>query len=481
MFVLAIHSEKQHLQAMLAAKGVVVRLVNGQWELASPPADGLKGTWIELAPHAGSYRVRSSNDLNLNLQQDSSWFQQNESISFEAVHSWFEIAKLPSVESTSLVIESCSELSMPIWDESIECLLQWSRTQEEDLDLVSKLIVDTLECESAGFARLDVTNRSWQVIAAAYSEKASGLTFDTRPLDALLSKPSSHVCLPESQEMIFVPFFNKQDKLLGAVLCQLGKGTIENQRQGEIASQLAQLASFISQRENQRNKQAAWRNRRRLVIESIEESCEHRQPFVANGKEREKHGTALVLWMPLQKNSHKHLEQLMKIATEVIDERQGRVVQYQSGILTAIWRADFEPEHAQLSCVAAMDFIGRSSSIPHNVSLGMSSGRIKEQSFLGNDNYSGKAIRLAERSAQLASDLRMPLLVADSSEVCNLSLFEQRPVCRAHLLPNEVATTLLQIGYPGIQLKEIDWTTANCNSFKLSLLPGQTDLSTAVA
>lgn len=481
MFVLAIHSEKQHLQAMLAAKGVVVRLVNGYWELASPPAVGLKGTWIELVPHAGSYQIQSSSDLSLNPQQDSSLFQQNESISFEVVHTRFEIAKLPSVKPITQATESSSKQPLPIWDESIECLLQWSRTQEEDLNLVCKLIVDTLDCESAGFARLDLTNRNWQITAVAYSDEAFSLTFDTRPLDALLSNSATHIGLTESHRMIFVPWFNKQGKLLGAVICQLGKCAAENQQDGVIANQLAHLASCISQRENQRSRQAAWLSRRRLLVESFEESYGQRQVVTANGKERRKHGTALVLWMPWQQSDHGLLEQLLKIATEVIKERQGRVVKYQSGILTAIWRSDTEPEHAQLSCVAALDLIGRSSSIRLNVSLGISSGRIKEQSFLGSENYSGKAIRLAEHSAQLASELQLPLLVADSPDRRDLALFEQRSACRAHLLSNEVATTLYQIGYPGDHLKELDCLVSSSKRFKLSSLPGQTGLSTAVA
>ena len=480
MYVLAIHSEKQHLQAVLAAKGTVVRLVNGNWELTSPPAVGLKGTWIELVPHAGAYRIESSHGLKLE-QTDLLRPDRDQLIVFQVGSTRFEITTMPTVESIVKVNNSENDSLMPHLEESIHCLLQWNQTLEEDLRFVTRMMVDTLACESAAIARFDATKQAWRVLDASCMDGQSGITFDTRPLDTLLGNPTAHVYSSKSLHTIYVPWINKQGKLLGAVMGRLRENATNKEDWGDIAKHFSHIANIVSKREHLRSKQTDCQNRRRLLVESLEDNPSQAITFSPKADEDQRHGTALVILMQRHRSSHKQLEQVLAVASDVIAERQGRVVQYQSGVFRAIWKSDLEPEHAQLACAAALDLIGRTSLIQADVSIGISSGKISEHSFLGYHDYSGKAIRLAEHSAHVASDLELSLLVADSPSKSELALFEQRPVCRAKLLPNEVAITLYQIGYPGDQWKEIDFKAYKSDGYKLSPVPEQLSKVTAVA
>ncbi len=470
MFVLAIHSDKQHLQAVLAPKGIVLRQVNELWEIVPPPADGIKDGWIEILPGSIDHRVRSSKHIKVQseqrLQINEIEFRRN----FTIDKTRLEIRRFDSFGKMNSIQSVESQLS-PLRDETVECLFRWNRDVDEDMRLATTLMVETFGCVSSGIARWDSTNQNWQVIAAAYRNKHVQISFDTRPLNQLLSDPSPHEYLSDKERLVFTPWFDGRGKLLGAFLGNVQVKEYESFPANQLTSQLKQLASIISTRQEQRDLHAQWNNRRRLLVESHDQQQEVSEQMILKSNSAQREGTALVLKLPdIQPdlNKFEELEKIMCLAAQVVSERHGQVVCFQSGKLTAIWEARHQPEHLTFACNAALDIIGRAEQtemVNSKISVGLACGALIQNSYLGRRSYTGRAIRMAQRLAELAGELSLSILLADSPNREQLKSFDHRPLCRAKLLPNEVAKTLLQIGYHGDRLRDAEFERTDSEIF----------------
>lgn len=405
MFELAIHSKHQHLQAVLAARGVVLRLVGDKWQSIQPPSNGLAGPWIEFIPKSDGVLVRTSKDLTLRLpDQASEKSVLPLPLNFAINQSEFELVNAKAIRASQSQIKALeangdgntenglSEATLSRWFEALSTLNHWKVDSVEFLQAATELVVEPLGFDAAYLVALNETKEEpeWQVVASHLPCPELGVWFDTSPLNQLLEKPNVYY-QPASENpgsenavegvsessIAFAPRFRKDGSIMGAIVGVRHLHS-KNARSGVRpleAKLLHLLADSINQEQARAEQQEYCARRRKLLEQAFMPALATRieqDPQVLDGCRRE----VSVLFADLRDssglfqsenaaNSHSRLTpvQTYQVLSDVMDtltaaviHHEGLVIDYYGDGLAAMWNAPFDqPNHVVDACEAAIE------------------------------------------------------------------------------------------------------------------------------
>ncbi len=399
MIEVAIHTKHQHLQAVLADRGVLLRCVGEKWQQVAPPSNGLAGPWIEFIPHVDGVRVRTSKDLIVRLpERVTEKSVLNLPLQFDLDQTKIEIVNAITVRNTnSSLLESLddyesvttqnspSEKTLSRWFEALSTLNHWKIDKTEFLQAATELVVEPLGFDAAYLVALDESHAqlNWQVVASHLPRPKLGVWLDTKPLDQLLVEPKVYF-QPTSKDaqlacqksaIAFAPWFRKDGSVLGAIIGVRHLHS-QNSRNGirPLEAKLLQLLADSINQEQARQEQLEHCDRRRKLLEQAFSPALatriEQDPQVLNGCRRDvtvlfadlrdssslfqNEASTTIGLSPLQ--TYQVLSDVMDALTAAVIQHEGLIIDYYGDGLAAMWNAPFDqPNHIADACQAAIE------------------------------------------------------------------------------------------------------------------------------
>ncbi|TWT43424.1 adenylate/guanylate cyclase domain-containing protein [Botrimarina hoheduenensis] len=406
MLQLAIYDTDSHRfqQAPLAPRGVVLLMSGEGWRLVDPPADGLKGPWIELRSTDEGVRCRVSADplfttevvtptgpralvptdrltLPVRLACGTTHIELIEAPPAEELKPLMTLERRASQReerSAGPLGNGPAPATLTRWFEAVATLSRWSVGSGEFWQGAASLVIDPLGFDAAYVVERDPAtdgHDGWRVLAANITRPELGIGLELSRLNAVIDTATTqfdNALQHDGSAWAIAPWRDEQGSLAG-VIVGVRKRHEANARGAvrHLEANLVRLVADVVTSGVVRHAHERRAARRQTLLElafspQVAQQIESDERLL-DGARRE----VSVLFADLRDFSrrfhhqtaaglgpvaaYKLLSEVMDALSEVVVARGGHLIDYYGDGLAALWNAPLDQsDHVVRACEAAL-------------------------------------------------------------------------------------------------------------------------------